>query len=292
MQPAKPKTIRKVISKKVQDWLSSLPKELAEQVSPDVIVTGGCITSMLMGVPINDFDLYLKTQSSALALAKHYASLMPDTCIEVMIRDVENIKGQIESRVVNFIPSAGVTGKNPDEPDEADQWLDKDESASEPEPKKKYYPQFISQNAITLSGSIQVITRFHGEVDEIHKNFDFVHATCCYDNGTGELTLPPKALESMLTKDLKYTGSLYPIASIFRAKKFIERGWRVTAGELLKISFQVSEIDMTKIETLNDQLTGVDAAYMRALINALENVDPEKLNSTYVAEIIDRIFNS
>jgi len=32
-------------------------------------------------------------------------------------------------------------------------------------------------------------------------------------------------------------------------------------------------------------------AYMFALIEALKGLDPEKLNSTYVAEVIDRIFD-
>lgn len=289
MKPAKPKTIRKVIGKKIDDWLKSLPDHLRKQVAPDVIVTGGCITSMLMGVPINDFDIYLKTKESALALAIHYASLMPNADVQVKVEDVKNIKGEVESRVINYIGSSGVAGHNPDEKDDATEWLEQEHEAVTEKPK--YYPQFISQNAITLSGSVQVITRFYGEVAEIHKNFDFVHATCCYDNATDELTLPPEALVSILTKDLHYTGSLYPVASIFRAKKFIERGWRVTAGELLKIAFQVSEIDMRDITTLNDQLTGVDAAYMQSLVKAIESADPAKINSTYVAEIIDRIFN-
>lgn len=294
MNPAKPKTIKKVISKKIADWLSSLPAQISEQVRGDVIVTGGCITSMLMGNRINDFDVYLKTQASAKMIADHYAGEMMKRrggTIEVRLETVKNIKDENECRIINFISSRGVAGDNPDERDESAEWLDQ-EVSEQPAAESKYHPQFISQNAITLSGSIQVITRFYGEVDDIHKNFDFVHATCCYDNGTGDLTLPAKALESMLTKSLYYTGSLYPVASIFRAKKFIERGWRVTAGELLKIAFQVSEIDLRDIPTLNDQLTGVDAAYMGALIEAIESADPAKVNSTYVAEIIDRIFNT
>lgn len=289
MNPAKPKTIKKVLGKKIEDWLSSLPKDLADSVRKDVIVTGGCITSMLMGVKINDFDVYLKTQSSAKAIAEHYAVQMPDH-IEVRLEDVKNIRGQVECRIVNYVGSSGVSGNNPDEPDDTSEWIESE--PAEPAERPKYYPQFISQNAITLSGSIQIITRFYGEVGDIHENFDFVHATCCYDHGENKLDLPPKALESMLTKCLYYTGSLYPVASIFRAKKFIERGWRITAGELLKMAFQISEVDLTDIPTLNDQLTGVDAAYMNSLIRAISDADPEKINSSYVASIIDRIFNS
>lgn len=289
MKPAKAKTIKTVLNQKVNDWLNSLPADLCETVRKDVIVTGGCITSMLQGVKINDFDIYLKTQSSALALARHYAALIPGySTVEVRTEEITNIKGETESRVINFIGSSGVAGVNPDDENDASQWLDQPEA---PSVIGKYLPTFISQNAITLTDDIQIITRFHGEVDHIHKNFDFVHATCCYDHGTGELTLPPRALESTLSKDLYYTGSLYPIASLFRVKKFIQRGWSITAGEILKIAFQISEIDMTNIATLNDQLTGVDATHMRHLISILQDVDQSKINSSYVATIIDRVFS-
>lgn len=290
MKPAKSKTIKTVLAQKVNDWLATLPIDLYEDVKNDIIVTGGCITSMLQGVKINDFDIYLKTQSSALKLAEHYASIMPGgRKVEVKLQEMLNIKGETETRVINFISSAGVAGQNPDEENDAHEWLESENMPVGEAPK--YSPTFISQNAITLTDDIQIITRFHGEVEEIHKNFDFVHATCCYDHATGALTLPEKALQSTLSKDLYYTGSLYPIASIFRAKKFIQRGWSITAGELLKICFQISEIDMTKVSTLNDQLTGVDALHLRHLIEVLSGVDQSKINSTYVAEIIDRIFN-
>jgi hypothetical protein len=55
--------------------------------------------------------------------------------------------------------------------------------------------------------------------------------------------------------------------------------------------WQISEIDMTDHAILREQLTGVDQAYMFQLIEALKSVDPEKINSTYIAEIIDRIFD-
>jgi hypothetical protein len=94
----------------------------------------------------------------------------------------------------------------------------------------------------------------------------------------------------MLARNLIYNGSLYPVASIFRAKKFIERGWRISAGQLLKIMWQLGEINLKDMEVLQEQLTGVDQAYMYQLIEALKGVNPDKLNSAYIATIIDKIF--
>ncbi|MGE6418000.1 hypothetical protein ACQKDY_09750 [Alteromonas macleodii] len=291
MNPAKPKTIKKVIQAKIDDWLESLPEDLAKKLRKKVVVSGGCITSMLKGEPINDFDFYLKDQSSALAVAEYYCELHGHDGITAKIEIAENIKGDVEDRVIIVVSSEGVAGSNPDEINEADEWQENSASEEKEEPTK-YKPQFISRNAITLSGKVQLITRFYGEVEDIHRNFDFIHATCSYDSETGKLSLPQKALESILSQSLYYAGSLYPIASIFRVQKFTKRGWRVGAGELLKIMWQISEIDMTDHAVLTDQLTGVDAAYMQGLIAALEDVDMEEINSDYVVEIINRIFNS
>lgn len=291
MNPAKPKTIKKVIQAKIDDWLESLPEDLAKKLKKKVVVSGGCITSMLKGEPINDFDLYLKDKDSAFAVAEYYCKLHGREGISAKIEVADNIKGDSEERVIIVVSSDGVAGSNPDEVNEAEEWQD-NSSSEELEEPTKYKPQFISRNAITLSGKVQLITRFYGEAKEIHKNFDFIHATCSYDSETGSLSLPQKALESILSQSLYYAGSLYPIASIFRVQKFTKRGWRVGAGELLKIMWQISEIDMTNHAVLTDQLTGVDAAYMQGLISALKEVDMEEVDSNYVIEIINRIFNS
>ncbi|MET0081248.1 MAG: hypothetical protein ABW119_22565 [Candidatus Thiodiazotropha lotti] len=163
------------------------------------------------------------------------------------------------------------------------------ENASEEKPR--YRPVFMSQNAITLSDKIQLVIRFYGEPDQIHSNYDFAHAMCWYDYAANKLHLPAEALETLLSRTLVYRGSLYPIASIFRTKKFIERGWCITAGQLLKIMWQISELDLKDEDILREQLTGVDMAYMHQLLEALKDVDPEKMNSAYICEIIDRIFD-
>jgi hypothetical protein len=41
---------------------------------------------------------------------------------------------------------------------------------------------------------------------------------------------------------------------------------------------------------LEDQLTGVDCAYFINVVNRLRSKDPEKVNTAYLIEIIDRMF--
>lgn len=270
----KRKTIEKIITGKVNAWINSIEdKELQILVGENTIVTGGSITSLLLGETVNDYDVYFRNKETVLAVANYYARGINDVKVKEFTE--VNIHNKEEERVVMFVSSSGVVDLGDDED------------------KKPYRPIFISENAITLSDKFQIVLRFYGEPDEIHDNYDFVHACNYLDMGLGgkKLVLNEEALTCILTKQLIYRGSLYPICSLFRIKKFIERGWTITAGEILKIAFQVSELDLSDIDVLRNQLTGVDAAYFFILIAALENNDKE-ITSTYIGNLIDEIWEN
>ncbi len=64
----------------------------------------------------------------------------------------------------------------------------------------------------------------------------------------------------------------------------------MNAGQILKMMMQVSELDLTDHAVLQDQLTGVDAAYFVQLVSKIREKDPTKVDSAYLVEIIDRMF--
>ena len=136
--------------------------------------------------------------------------------------------------------------------------------------KKKYRPVFMTSNAITLSDKVQIILRFYGEPDEIHSNYDYIHCTCYWQSWDSELILRPAALEALLSRTLSYVGSKYPICSLVRLRKFVQRGWRINAGQILKIAYQISKLNLDDLSVLEDQLTGVDTAYFVQLIERLK----------------------
>ena len=58
MAGMKAKSIKSVIVRKMTAWLESIEDEaLRKQVAASIVVTGGCIASMLQGEPVNDFDV-------------------------------------------------------------------------------------------------------------------------------------------------------------------------------------------------------------------------------------------
>jgi hypothetical protein len=296
----KKKTIRKVLKAKISNWLSSITDESVKVLLKDnVIVTGGSIVSMLMGDEIKDFDIYFKTKGATLAAANYYCEVFAEQNSNSQLAPVAKLDDT--GRISISLGGAGIA--------EADDAAESQEQAyednlgegrsdkvfvakdkEESDTKPKYRPIFLSENAITLTNKIQLIIRFYGSAEEIRKNYDYEHCKNVYDYSKDELTLLPSALESILSKTLIYTGSLYPICSLFRMRKFIERGWRISAGEIVKMSFQISELNLKDMNVLREQLTGCDAMYMRSLMIALKESE-RNIDSIYMMEIIDKVFN-
>jgi len=309
----KSKTIKAIIAKKVQEWLKSIEDEaVRELASVNTIVTGGCIASMLLKEKVNDFDVYFRNKETVLAVAQYYVkrfSIQKKSGIpcEIFVKDEGD-------RVKIVVKSAGIASEEGAEkpyeyfeqreegeaadyvsevmqdPGAIEDTNEETEAAAQEANGTPYRPVFLSTNAITLSGRIQIVLRFYGEADEIHKNYDFIHCTNYWTSWDKEVVLHKDALESLLAKELRYVGSKYPVCSMFRLRKFIQRHWTINAGQILKMAMQISELDLTNPAVLEDQLTGVDVAYFIEVIRKVKENDPEKVNTAYLVEILDRMF--
>ena len=268
------KTISKVLDGVFTKWMKTLPPDLQEMVKDRTVITGGSIVSMLLKEPVNDYDLYFRDYQTCLAVAKHYAEFFKD---KVTVWEQDN-KTRISIRVTPDIAYNGQEEASDESPVTAE---GEDE---------KHEPIYFSSNAITLTGQIQIVVRFFGSPEEVHKNFDFVHCTCYWTSWDKKLVTPDGALAAILTKELVYTGSKYPICSLIRIRKFIARQWTINAGQILKMVLQASELDLKNPAVLQDQLVGVDSAYFMQLIAALEDNKVERVSAAYISTLIDRIF--
>ena len=291
--------IRRQLAKKIEDWLGTITNEdVCKAAKRDVIVTGGSIASMLLGEKVNDYDIYFATKKTTEMVARYYvAEFNRLNQLDSVNSYTPEVRVE-DDRVKIWLRSAGVAAEDQNyyeyfENRTEEETAEFAESLMEQEAvgdKPRYRPVFMSDNAISLSDKIQIVVRFFGSPDEIHANYDFAHAMNWYRYDDNHLELKAEALECLLSRTLVYRGSLYPIASIFRMKKFLERGWRITAGQQLKIMLQINELDLKDWHVLREQLIGVDMAYMWQLTEALREVDLNTIDSTYIAEIIDRIF--
>ncbi len=292
------KTIEKVIKAKMEKWLETITDEnLRKDVRDNLLVSGGSIASMLMNVPVNDFDVYLMDMDICKRIAKYYIKPFNEIILfdgrqkdalanEYCDCDVDSLRYVNNSRGISlrnlkddqiklyFSGAQGSMRVNEDVPKE----------------ELNFTPLFFSPNAISLSNDLQVVLRFWGDAERIHETFDFIHATNYFTFKDG-LVLNLAAVESILTKQLKYQA----VTSIIRAKKFVKRGFDIGAGEFLKMAFQVSQLDLTNPDVLEEQIIGIDVSYFSKVIDALRTEyesDPNfKCSSEYLNVLIDKIFN-
>jgi len=317
--------IKSILTKKHAEWCKSIKDEtVRKMVEKNSIITGGAIVSMLMKEKVNDFDIYFTDFETTKAVAIYYVNefnrLHPTKIDPNLSSEIQKTKRPFvlieENRVRIRIKSAGIIGENTDENqyqyfkqrpiEEGEEYITQslsevlteadqlDGEKIDDDQKEKYRPVFLTDNAITLSNKIQIVIRFYGMPEEIHDNYDFIHCTCYWTSKDKDLVLPPAALESILSKQLYYHGSKYPVCSFIRCRKFIKKGWHINAGQMLKICMQISELNLTDIPTLEDQLTGVDTAYFIQVIYHLKKKQEEKedfhIDMPYLITIIDRMF--
>lgn len=316
-----------ILTKKHEAWCNSIADEKVKELAQkNTIITGGALASMLLKEEIHDFDFYFTNFETCKVIAEYYVQQFIKEHDDLKIKPQVMIDKDFDNkdRVHIMIKSAGIVGDNTNDKNyqyfegrpinEGEEYVD--EAIGDPTEtlqksdnidaqsignlhghnteKGKFRPIFLTDNAITLSDKTQIIIRFYGDAKEIHKNFDFVHCTNYWQSDTKQLVLRQEALESLLSKRLYYMNSQYPICALIRIRKFLKRGFYIDAGNILKICFQISKLDLENINVLKSQLVGVDQAYFIQLIDFIEQEKAKNENWVidlpYLASIIDRIF--
>jgi len=255
------KTINAIIRGKIDDWFAkSIASHRSDKqvitLKEDIIVTGGAIASMLMGDMPNDYDVYFATTESCKSVAEIY-------CAHVDIVPATDYSlGHVKCRT----------------------------APAKHESTKEYTRVSISENAITLSDDIQIVTRFCGSPAEVHRHFDFIHTTNYWTYEEG-IVLNQRALESIMSQQLVYFGSMFPLATLFRLRKFLARGWKINAGEIFKIAYDVNRLDLSDRNTVREQLIGVDMVYFKAFVDAVEKRSINFDDRVSLFEILEKVFD-
>lgn len=306
-----------MICRHFNQWIETIddPK-VRKMIEAGTILTGGAIVTLLTENKVNDFDFYFRDKATAEAVARYYVEkFKANPPARFASGGKVELYVQVDADRVRIIAkSAGIVGEtasqkpyayfegdaNPENQDayieaaagaaeESAEILTESKKAEAEKDKPKFRPLWLTENAISLSNRTQLVIRFYGEPSEIHENYDFAHCTNYWTSWERRVVLNAVALECILSRELRYIGSKYPICSMFRVRKFIQRGWTITAGQMLKIVWQIKSLDLTKFEVLHDQLTVVDVAYFHQLVNALHQHDPSKVDETYLMTLLDRV---
>jgi len=149
-----------------------------------------------------DYDLYLTNMGAARVLAQFY---------------IEKFKSAYTDANVQFNRLRPDIGQDAFEIHIPDGIIIKNEGTD------LNVPTCITNTAISLRNRVQIIFRFTGSPEDVTDKFDFEHTRCWYSKDTG-LQVNREAVESALSRELIYTGSEYPVSSMMRAKRFVDRG--------------------------------------------------------------------
>jgi len=303
----KNKSISKYLSEEFYNFLAQVvPKDQREYVLKNSFITGGSLYNLKMyrsghkleiDSIIKDYDIYFSNKQTLVNLirseVKFYHELVDDNADSWNEFDIDDLK---KLRI-------SYQSSNGKEYDETDYFADDTNTIFlriiipeslydllRKDRKDKYSKYKILKDTFTyVTGhsmsfdKYQVITRFTGSPDVIHSFFDFDHAKGVYMPFTGEVMFPASIIEAMYEKELKYTGSKYPVASIFRMIKFLNRGFTISKIELLKILFQIMQMDFTNKDTLYDQLEGF---YGDDIVPDIQILEDHGIDSSLFEEII------
>jgi hypothetical protein len=254
----------------------------SQDILDNCFVAGGSITSLFSNEKPNDIDIYFKDATLARyvlyrLLANYRSSNLPLELItasnyanNTMTVQAPRTSMPNAAEVARYERVSGISYVSPN-------------AVSIKTPK----------NSPGLKGiPAQLIFRFVGQPQDVIGCFDFAHTYSFYNYATDELVISQKALLAQSTKQLLYEGSLFPLTSIARTRKFLSRGWSCSAGQMLKIMLQAATMDWTSMDVLRDQLKGVDTIYFDDLLNELEQEFPDNqvIPTPVLIEKIERIF--
>ena len=250
----------RLVAKKISEF----PEELKTLIQKEGFVAGGAIASLINDDKVNDLDIYFKSPEALSRLVNLLNTSDLGYPFELETYTDDNLVYRSDLGSFNAIHrphknDLGIT--------------------------------FYSRAAISM-GDVQLIVKYAGDPDKVVESFDFAHCQGYYDISEENLVVSHKALECLHFKHLLYTGSEYPVSAVFRVKKYLNRGYTISAGQLFKIAFEVSKLNLEDLVTLRDQLIGIDVMYFNHFLKALEKMKKEdKVDKDTIFTLIDTFFN-
>lgn len=103
-------------------------------------------------------------------------------------------------------------------------------------------------------------------VEELIDAFDYTICMGAYDLAEDRLYLGEDFLKHNAQRRLVFNpGAKYPIASLFRVKKYLEYGYKISGTELVKIALTINKTPIITYADLKEQLLGVDTLFLYEL---------------------------
>lgn len=138
--------------------------------------------------------------------------------------------------------------------------------------KPNVIPAAETDSAVSYSVKghrIQLIKRLFGSPEEIIDAFDFTICMGAFVPATGLFVLADEFLYDLASRTLRYKVGKYPIASLWRVKKFLARGFNFPAIEAIKLALAINAIKIETYKDLKEQLEGIDTLFLKELTDLM-----------------------
>jgi hypothetical protein len=207
-------------------------------------LAGGCLTSIFSRAPINDFDIYFPGETEFECFCEflrrgklsNYAKVK--TVHESERANTYEGKIKDDIRLNRIVASYGIG-------------FDLDIN-------------FTNINIQAIKPS------FNTNGPELIKDFDFSVCMARFDFKSEEFEFDPRFLVDLARKELHFNPECrHPIGSMFRLKKYLEKGFNLDACEMMKIILVINQLEFNTNKDLMDTLDCIPDASLRG---HLENI--------------------
>lgn len=152
---------------------------------------------------------------------------------------------------------------------------------------------FVTECAFSFKRNglrIQYIKKIVGKPIELIKQFDFSICECAYLPETKEFVMGEDFLADLCARRLRYNiDGKYPIASLWRLKKYIERGFKLPAIESIKLSLCINNLNIKTFRDLKEQLEGIDTLFLKELTDVLIDNGEKRFNFNEALEFMNEM---
>lgn len=117
---------------------------------------------------------------------------------------------------------------------------------------------------------VQLIKKVFGNRHEVLRSFDFTVCMGAYEYNNNVIDLHERFLYDLANRNLVFNiNAQYPIASMWRVRKYLARGFKIPAVELIKLALSIHRLTINSYADLREQLEGIDTLLLKSVTDAL-----------------------
>lgn len=120
-----------------------------------------------------------------------------------------------------------------------------------------------------------------GKPEDIFKHFDYTICMGAYSFKNDSFYFHDDFFKHLAQRRLVFNpGTKFPISSLVRIKKYMERGYSISGIEIIKIALQIQQLSILTNKDLANQLGGIDVLLLDSLLKEMRT-DEKIANMQY-----------